>query len=302
METNYEKRGYLLDDFRLFHLKDKNGTNIDYHYHEFCKLLLLRSGYGGYTVDGQRYDLKTGDAVLIGSQCVHRPEFEPGVLYERIIIYISPQFLQQQSTPDCQLEEIFNGKKGAVLHLENPEAIWTLADSLEQELEGNAYGRVILSNGLLLRLLIALARRMQNPDAAFAKPIVPTNSRILDILHYIDAHLTEDIPIERLAEEFFISKYHMMRLFRQETGYSIHGYLQERRLLHARELIRQGSVLSSLMRMKQLFFLHARIRQTLRHHPDRQKGCPRRGNLRMITKTAAYFPRKIGSGFLCVDF
>ena len=88
METNYEKRGYLLDDFRLFHLKDKNGTNIDYHYHEFCKLLLLRSGYGGYTVDGQRYDLKTGDAVLIGSQCVHRPEFEPGVLYERIIIYI----------------------------------------------------------------------------------------------------------------------------------------------------------------------------------------------------------------------
>lgn len=240
METNYEKRGYLLDDFRLFHLKDKNGTNIDYHYHEFCKLLLLRSGYGGYTVDGQRYDLKTGDAVLIGSQCVHRPEFEPGVLYERIIIYISPQFLQQQSTPDCQLEEIFNGKKGAVLHLENPEDIWTLADGLEQELEGNAYGRVILSNGLLLRLLIALARRMQNPDAAFAKPIVPTNSRILDILHYIDAHLTEDIPIERLAEEFFISKYHMMRLFRQETGYSIHGYLQERRLLHARELIRQG--------------------------------------------------------------
>lgn len=162
------------------------------------------------------------------------------MLYERIIIYISPQFLQQQSTPDCQLEEIFNGKKGAVLHLENPEAIWTLADGLEQELEGNAYGRVILSNGLLLRLLIALARRMQNPDAAFAKPIVPTNSRILDILHYIDAHLTEDIPIERLAEEFFISKYHMMRLFRQETGYSIHGYLQERRLLHARELIRQG--------------------------------------------------------------
>lgn len=107
-------------------------------------------------------------------------------------------------------------------------------------MEGNAYGRVILSNGLLLRLLIALARRMQNPDAAFAKPIVPTNSRILDILHYIDAHLTEDIPIERLAEEFFISKYHMMRLFRQETGYPIHGYLQERRLLHARELIRQG--------------------------------------------------------------
>lgn len=240
MEPNYEKRGYLLDDFRLFHLKDKNGTNIDYHYHEFCKLLLLRSGHGGYTVDGQRYNLETGDAVLIGSQCVHRPEFEPGVLYERIIIYISPQFLQQQSTPDCQLEEIFNGENGFVLHLGDPKPIWELADALEQELSKDRYGRVILSNGLLLRLLIEIARRIRDPEASFANPLIPTNSRILDILRYIDAHLTEDITIDILAEQFFISKYHMMRLFRQETGQSIHGYLQERRLIHARDLIRQG--------------------------------------------------------------
>ena len=171
METNYEKRGYLLDDFRLFHLKDKNGTNIDYHYHEFCKLLLLRSGYGGYTVDGQRYDLKTGDAVLIGSQCVHRPEFEPGVLYERIIIYILAAVLAAAIYARLSARRKSSmAKKGAVLHLENPEAIWTLADSLEQELEGNAYGRVILSNGLLLRLLIALARRMQNPMLPLQSP------------------------------------------------------------------------------------------------------------------------------------
>lgn len=227
------------------------------------------------------------------------------MLYERIIIYISPQFLQQQSTPDCQLEEIFNGKKGAVLHLENPEDIWTLADGLEQELEGNAYGRVILSNGLLLRLLIALARRMQNPDAAFAKPIVPTNSRILDILHYIDAHLTEDIPIERLAEEFFISKYHMMRLFRQETGYSIHGYLQERRLLHARELIRRAFPLrkaasfpaSAAIPPSRVLMPNALAQ------PQPAEGVrPQRKPMNDNEKTAAYFPRKIGGGFLYAAF
>ena len=26
MDENYEKRGYLLEDFRLFHLKDDRGT------------------------------------------------------------------------------------------------------------------------------------------------------------------------------------------------------------------------------------------------------------------------------------
>ena len=81
---------------------------------------------------------------------------------------------------------------------------------------------------------------MQNPQTTFAKPIVPSDSRILDILRYIDAHLTEELSIDILAEEFFISKFHMMRLFKQETGRSIHDYLQERRLLFARDLIRQG--------------------------------------------------------------
>ena len=240
METGYEKRGYLLDDFRLFHLKDREGTNIDYHYHEFCKLLMLRSGSGGYTVDGQRYSLDTGDIVLIGSGCVHRPEFEHGSLYERVIIYISPEFLQQQSTPDCPLLDIFNGEHGHVLHLHQPDILWNLSDALEQELAKDEYGRVILSNGLLLRLLIEIARGMQNPQTTFAKPIVPSDSRILEILRYIDAHLTEELSIDILAEEFFISKFHMMRLFKQETGRSIHDYLQERRLLFARDLIRQG--------------------------------------------------------------
>ena len=240
MENNYEKRGYLLDDFRLFHLKDKEGTNIDYHYHEFCKLLMLRSGSGGYTVEGHRYSLETGDIVLIGKHCVHRPEFEHGLLYERVIIYISPEFLQQQSTPDCPLEEIFNGANGHVLHLNTPDALWSISDRLEKELSEDKYGRVIVSNGLLLRLLIEIARNMQDPNAAFSTPIAPTDSRILEILRYIDAHLTEDLSIDILAEEFYISKYHMMRLFKQETGRSIHDYLQERRLLHARDLIRQG--------------------------------------------------------------
>ncbi|MBP3628383.1 MAG: helix-turn-helix domain-containing protein [Anaerotignum sp.] len=240
METGYEKRGYLLDDFRLFHLKDREGTNIDYHYHEFCKLLMLRNGSGGYTVDGQRYSLDTGDIVLIGSGCVHRPEFEHGSLYERVIIYISPEFLQQQSIPDCPLLDIFNGEHGHVLHLHQPDILWNLSDALEQELSKDEYGRVILSNGLLPRLLIEIARGIRNPETTFAKPIVPSDSRILEILRYIDAHLTEELSIDILAEEFFISKFHMMRLFKQETGRSIHDYLQERRLLFARDLIRQG--------------------------------------------------------------
>ena len=65
MSNQYAKKGYLLEDFRLFHLKDHGEAKVDYHYHEFYKLLFFVSGSGGYFVEGKRYSLAPGDIVLI---------------------------------------------------------------------------------------------------------------------------------------------------------------------------------------------------------------------------------------------
>ena len=240
--SEYRSPGYLLDDFRLFHLNDAQGTKIDYHYHEFCKLLMLRSGSGGYMVEGQRYSLEAGDIVLIGSQCVHRPEFDGGGPCERIIIYIAPEFLRRQSGGGCDLNTVFSGAGGHVLRPGEKQRrqLFGLAARLERELSEEGYGHVILGNVLLLQLLVEIGRSQRSASAALPSPVQPGNSRVQDILRYIDANLADDITIDQLSEQFYISKYHMMRLFRRETGQSIHSYLSDRRLLHARGLIAAG--------------------------------------------------------------
>lgn len=237
--AEYEKRGYLLENFRLFHLRSEQETKVDFHYHEFCKLLMLVSGKGSYVVEGQRYLLQPGDAVLINSRSVHRPELEVGVPYERIIIYISPEFLQKSSTPDCDLLEIFSGSRGHVLRSKDRGKLFSMAAALEKVLSGGEYGRGILSNAALLRLLVEIGKGFRQETQA-PSPVVPKNPRVLELMQYIDSHLTEDLDIDALAEAFYISKFHMMRLFRQETGFTIHTYLSQRRLLHARQLIEQG--------------------------------------------------------------
>ena len=73
--TEYGSQGYLLDDYRLFHLSEPQRGRIDFHYHEFCKLLLLRSGSGGYWVNGQRYALQAGDVVLMSPASASFDEF-----------------------------------------------------------------------------------------------------------------------------------------------------------------------------------------------------------------------------------
>ena len=240
--SNYKKKGYLLENFRLFHLRSAQGTQVDYHYHEFCKVLLLLSGGGGYSIDGQRYLLQAGDIVLLGSRSIHRPELDPHTPYERIIIYISPEYLQRCSTADCDLTEIFSGEKGHVLRLKDAQrrTVFHLAASLERDLQQEDYGREILSSAGLLRLLVEIGRAMRHSEDSGPGPVMPRNERIREIIGYLDAHLTEDIDIDDLAQTFFISKYHMMRLFRQETGTTIHLYVTQKRLMLARHYINSG--------------------------------------------------------------
>ena len=178
---NYEKKGYLLEDFRLFHLQGAQGVKAEYHYHEFYKLLLLVSGTGGYSVEGQRYALQPGDIVLVGSRAVHRPEFAPDAPYERIIVYIDPEFLRRQSTPDCDLLDIFSGRQGHVLRCGKQQRMLQLASTLEQALSGQEFGRVILSNGALLALLVEIGREQARGGRQIPEPIAPGDSRILQL-------------------------------------------------------------------------------------------------------------------------
>ena len=211
--SDYKKRGYLLENFRLFHLRSRQGTQTEFHYHEFCKVLLLLSGSGAYFIDGQRYLLQSGDIVLIGSRSIHKPELDTAAPYERIILYISPEYLQRESTAGCNLLSVFSGED---------------------------FGREILSNADLLRLLVEIGRSRNQTGSFRPSPVMPKNERILEILRYIDNHLSEELDAETLAQTFFISKYHMMRLFRQETGTTVHMYITQKRLIRARELMDGG--------------------------------------------------------------
>lgn len=58
--SHYEKTGYLHDDFKIFHLKDTSMRPIDFHYHDFHKILIFRKGNISYNVEGRTYDLIPG--------------------------------------------------------------------------------------------------------------------------------------------------------------------------------------------------------------------------------------------------
>lgn len=56
-------------------------------------------------------------------------------------------------------------------------------------------------------------------------------------INYIEAHLTEKLDLERVAEAVHYSKYHLHRMFTQTVGLTVHDYLQRRKLTEAAKLL-----------------------------------------------------------------
>ena len=232
----YEERGYLHEDFRLFHLADdKRQEEIAYHYHTFHKIIFLLAGRADYAVEGEHYHLQPGDFVLVGRGSIHRPEVAQGDFYDRVILYIAPGYLESLGKEDlsrCFLEA--QERFRYVYHSGGGDSIRRLLYELEQAGTEGGFGSDILQRALFAQLLVAINRTVAQGatvDASVGDP------KVVAVLQYLNAHLTENLSIDELAARFYISKYHLMRRFRSETGYTIHHYMTEKRLLLAQQML-----------------------------------------------------------------
>ena len=60
---------------------------------------------------------------------------------------------------------------------------------------------------------------------------------IQEVIEYIDAHLEERLDLDSLCKVAGYSKYHLGRMFSNVVGFSIHTYIQRRRLTEAARLL-----------------------------------------------------------------
>lgn len=88
----------------------------------------------------------------------------------------------------------------------------------------------------LTSLLTLLMQESWNP---MQNPATATRKRDLqDIKEYLDAHLTEKISLDDLAARFYINKFYLTRIFKEQFGMSITSYLLQIRITHAKQLLR----------------------------------------------------------------
>lgn len=239
------KSGYLLEKFRLFHLNDRKPREYQYHYHDFHKLIWFISGNVEYHIEGKAYKLEPHDILLVNRGQIHKPFIGEDMSYERYVFYISEEFLTEHSEEGSDLNLCFrmaDTEDSNVIRL-SPSDSGILLETvklLEKAGTEQAYAKEMYSRILFLKLLIELNRCCIRNTGIFHKT-ARYDKKIVEMIHYINDHLSGSLSIDELSSHFYLSKYHMMRKFKEETGYSMHQYILEKRILAARNMILSGT-------------------------------------------------------------
>ena len=240
------KRGYLNEGFRLFHLKDSLAQRMDYHYHEFDKLILLLHGKVTYVVEGVTYFLRPWDVLMVQHNLIHKPIIDPSEPYERVVIWLGREWVSTRSDPGEPLDACFDTARERGFHLLRTDAerrvsYMGLIQRLEEALRSTEFGGRRMADTLCQQLLVTVNRDLLADHTAQEE----TDSYRLDpkmeeVLRYIAAHLEQPLSVDLLARQFYISRYYLMHRFKAVTGYTVHQYITQKRLLRAAELIREG--------------------------------------------------------------
>ena len=237
----FTREGYLEENYHYFHLRDTAGQERDFHYHEFDKIVLLLAGRVDYAVESVSYALRPWDILLVKHHAIHKAIIDKSEPYERIILYLDGKYFDRL-LPDAGLMDSFeqadrSGEYRLVPDAEQRKALEQTFLAYETAAKDDAFGAQTLCDTYILQLLVLIGRM----NAAPRREEQRFDPKIRQTLSYINENLSRELSVEQLAEQVYLSRYHFMRLFKAETGSTVHAYVRQKRLLYAARLIREGA-------------------------------------------------------------
>ena len=242
---NFDPRQDMLTpDFEVFHYHHAHPTDVELHHHDFYMVYYFLGEKTRFQVNGRIYSLQAGDLLLIAPTEFHRPI--PDVKSqssERIVLWISKGFLEQFSDSTTCLAQCFDSSLPDHTCLLRPNTtqranLTQWLGELLNETDSLDFGSTLYCRGILLQLLTALNRMSLRslPQRTSPDPS-PLAAKVLD---YINEHYNEPLSLDFLAQQFFVSKYHLSHEFSTIVGTSVYRCIMLKRLHMAKQMLSSG--------------------------------------------------------------
>lgn len=242
LQTTFSTRQYMLSkDFEIYYYDDKHFTGVSSHMHTYYEFYFFLEGDVSMNINGTLYPLKFGDMILIPPKIPHFAiQHSDDTSYRRFVFWISEDYCNQllQLSPDyVYLMQQALITKNYIHHYDviGFNALQSKVFRLIGELHSDRFGKTAKVSLCVNDLILHLNRsvyEMEHPQSERESQNLYQN-----LMQYIEQHLDERLTLDRLAEEFYVSKYHIAHIFKDNLGLSIHQYILKKRLTECRTAI-----------------------------------------------------------------
>lgn len=211
---------------------DAPETTFAPHCHEKLELYCLLEGAVDFRVEGVVYPMNPGDILLLDHSRFHSVLALAGEEnYRRVVLQFSPELFY----PEEQL--LLNLFRGANILYPNGwnQGIAEVFSRLDRAIQLKPPIKDIAIRTKIVDILVRLFAMSENARGASLD-----STQLKEVIDYINAHLTEPLTQEGLAERFYMSRNTLARGFSRVTGSTIKDYILYKRMALARIFLRAG--------------------------------------------------------------
>ncbi len=212
-----------------------------YHRHNAFEIYLFLSGSRKVCVENAAYLCRPGDLFIICPETFHAGICEEACEYDRIIMNIRPEFIEEICKKGAQVGACFDFDRKTPIrrtHLscQERETVMELFEKYAQAQKDSEYGGALLGDTYMLQFLIFVNRWFgRDDDFGEEENIMP--QLIRDVMKYMNDNITEDITMDKLADRFHFHGRYISRQFRDYTGLTIRTYILDKRIALAKKLL-----------------------------------------------------------------
>lgn len=251
--SKFTTRQYMLgDQYEVFYYSDTHFQSVGSHSHDYYELYFFEEGAVIMEIGGKAYPLRPGDVIVIPPGMDHRAQLtDTEKPYRRFVFWQKEALLEVLEARSAEFGYLFHRSKARgkyVYHFDLPtfNAIRTRLFTLLDEIHTDRFGKQAAIDLCISDLLLFLSRTVHEQEQRQNRK--EQISRYQAIAHYVDEHLDEPLSLDVLAKEFFLSKYYLVHLFRENTGLSLHQYILKKRLSACCDAMQGGTAVGEAYR------------------------------------------------------
>jgi AraC-like DNA-binding protein len=257
------------DSIQLLSWAGNHWDNISYFPKNY-QIACVRHGQGEILMGDGTHPVHAGQFFLIHPKRIHsgKPNFEIG--WKADVLVIKPDFVKS----------LFLDKSLPVfdtLIYENEDYL-KVFNACFNLLENN-FQRNHETETQLFDFLFTL---LTTPSVSLDVPsVIDENEAVNRAIDYIETHYKTAFSLDDLIEKAYLSKFHLIRIFKKQTGLTPHAYQMQLKLNEARKLIFQDKSLTEIA-YDLGFADQAHFTNTFKKHANG-------ANPRDVLKTAIFF-------------